>query len=673
MPEKSFYPNAIGTLLVVLCALCFLLFAGCATPVIKMPKPMPDIVKEHKSFKLYASRPGMLNTRIRVTEGDFLTIMSKGNVYHEIYQESRKQFFEVGPYWKIMWQIGEKGYPWSYGFNPVSNTYTVKEKGEIFLRCMTEASIAYYGSFEVDIIIWKKEDPILIANFLEELSLTDPNNKTLKDFAQDFKTRKEIILAEKKATKEVEETKKAIIALKGKEIREEKETHKEKQVPEVSEKKLQEEAKQAIKTFQEKEVPGIKEPEKEKQIAALTEKLQKALKALQDLEELKRKVAEQKEKERELMARLQSLEEEKLKESKSPPVVVIASPKDKISVDEEYIVLSGVAEDDKGVVQIEILVNDQLANRKGQRDLQLVAKELKRIDFSERIRLREGKNEISVVARDTEGLSAKKTISVQLAKKREEVWAVVVGINKYRNVSPLKYAANDAREVYRYLVEVNKIPEDHVSLILDEEATLDKLRSVLGTHLRRKAGKDDTVIIYFAGHGATERDATSPDGDGLEKYILPHNADPKDLYASAMPMSEFSRIFQRISSERLAFISDTCYSGASGGRTIPVLGTRANLSGSFLERLSQGRGRVILTASDANQVSVEKDELNHGVFTYYLLEALRGKGDLDGDGVITVDEVYRYVSLKVPQATGQDQHPVKKGEMKGQIVLGVLR
>lgn len=70
---------------------------------------------------------------------------------------------------------------------------------------------------------------------------------------------------------------------------------------------------------------------------------------------------------------------------------------------------------------------------------------------------------------------------------------------------------------------------------------------------------------------------------------------------------------------------------------------------------------------------MEKDELQHGVFTYYLLEALRGKGDLDGNGIITLEEVYHYVSTKAPQATGQDQHPVKKGEMTGQIVLGVVQ
>jgi uncharacterized caspase-like protein len=92
-----------------------------------------------------------------------------------------------------------------------------------------------------------------------------------------------------------------------------------------------------------------------------------------------------------------------------------------------------------------------------------------------------------------------------------------------------------------------------------------------------------------------------------------------------------------------------------------------------LERLSQGKGRVILTASDANEVSAEKDELKHGAFTYYLLEGLRGKADLDGDGVIAVDELYRYVSMEVPKATGQNQHPIKKGQITGQIILGVVK
>jgi uncharacterized caspase-like protein len=198
------------------------------------------------------------------------------------------------------------------------------------------------------------------------------------------------------------------------------------------------------------------------------------------------------------------------------------------------------------------------------------------------------------------------------------------------------------------------------------------LRSTLGTYLKRKAGKDDMVIIYFAGHGSTEKDVMSPDGDGLEKYLLPYDADPKDLYASALPMREISHIFNRVQSERLVFLADSCYSGASGGRTIGITGARSNISENFLDRVASGKGRVIITASGSNEVSAENEDLQHGVFTYYLIEGLQGKADIDKDGLITVDEVYRYVSDQVPRATGQEQHPVKKGTVEGRLILGVI-
>ncbi len=76
-------------------------------------------------------------------------------------------------------------------------------------------------------------------------------------------------------------------------------------------------------------------------------------------------------------------------------------------------------------------------------------------------------------------------------------------------------------------------------------------------------------------------------------------------------------------------------------------------------------------ASGSNEVSAENDDIQHGVFTYYLIEGLKGKADMDKDGLITVDEAYRYVSYQVPRATGQEQHPVKKGTVEGRLILGV--
>jgi hypothetical protein len=693
--RRLFFPSIkreLGLLFGIALALAILLIPAeyANSEVIKMPKPLPDIVKSYKSVKVVAGVPGMKDSGIGVGPGDFITILAKGmidtwptsftviggpQISQRTIDQTYQEGYRLGPKKLLLIRIGEKG---SAELYRGADIIDVLEDGKIYLGYRGSEVDAsgeslrprYFdddlGSYEVDIIVWKKNDPVFVGKFLEEASKAQPKDKELKEIVQEFKKRQEVLVALQEKTKEIEELEKELSAIEREKVESTpvipppiKEPISEVKKPDKEKPILEQ---KVAKKVEEKETPEIKEDAKEKRIQELEERLKKALQSVKELEEMKG-----------ALARLESMEVERSKQPKNLPVIAIGYPQDGITVDSDQVSLYGVAEHEKGIQKFEILVNNRPMGLRAQGDTQIKPKDRKRIEFSEKIRLQEGKNTIAVVVQGTEGLTTQKTLSVLLAKKREEVYAVVIGINKYKNLPSLKYATNDAREFHRYLTEVNQIPKDHVWLLLDEEATLEKIKGTLGTSLRRSAGKTDTVVVFLAGHGATEKDATSPDGDGLEKYILPHNADPKDLYASALPMSEIARIFQRLNSERLVFISDTCYSGASGGRTIPVVGTRMNVSGAFLERLSQGKGRVILTASDANEVSVEKDELKHGVFTYYLLEGLRGKADFDKDGAITVDEVYRYVSIKVPQATGQDQHPVKKGEVTGEIVLGVVK
>jgi uncharacterized caspase-like protein len=353
---------------------------------------------------------------------------------------------------------------------------------------------------------------------------------------------------------------------------------------------------------------------------------------------------------------------------------MIASPRDGSTIEAKSIRLSGVAEDELGIQELKIFINNKPLEDKTGRGIRLSQKApSKRIEFNEPVPLQPGENKIRVRAVDADGFSSEKILVVKHIEIRKNVWAVVIGINDYPNTRRLKYAVADAKAFYRHLVDVIQIPAENVTLLLNQDARLSRLRSSLGTHLKRKAGKEDMVIIYFAGHGATEKDVLSPDGDGLEKYLLPFDVDPEDLYASALPMREISHIFYRIQSERIIFIADSCYSGASGGRTISLSGIRANISDAFLDRIAGGKGTVIITASGANEVSAEDEKLGHGVFTYYLLEGLSGAADADQDGVITVDEAYRYVFTHVPRATGQEQHPVKKGTVEGRLILSVTR
>ena len=523
--------------------------------------------------------------------------------------------------------------------------------------------------------MWAKDDYQAIAGFLQQMKQKDPNNKSVNDaFAQaDRISRAQ--LAANEASKQIEETKKEIQTLKT-----------EPPTPKIEPQKV-ERPKTPVSPTQEQKPSSMAQPslegtEKEKKIAQLEEKLAKLAEQLAQLDGVKREFEEEKKK---TEALAKELDEKQKREqdlvirlkggSKAPPVIVIASPSEGSTVEVKIIQLSGVAEGEEGLVKLEIFVNGKpLLERTGERGIRKTRDGgPKRLDFKESIQLESGENQITVRAVDAQGLLSEKSLKVHYTERRKNIWAVVIGINRYPKVRPLKYAVDDARIFYNHLVDFSQIPRENVTLLLDQDATLTRVRSALGTHLKNKAGKDDMVIIFFAGHGATEKEGMSPDGDGLEKYLLPFDADPKDLYATALPMGEISKIFSRIQSERLVFIADSCYSGASGGRTIDISGTRATISEAFLDRLTGGKGRVIITASGANEVSAENDSLKQGVFTYYLVEGLRGKADADKDGIITVDEAYQYVSEAVPRATGQEQHPVKKGTVEGRLILSITK
>jgi len=360
----------------------------------------------------------------------------------------------------------------------------------------------------------------------------------------------------------------------------------------------------------------------------------------------------------------------------APPVIALATPSDGLEVGLERITLAGAAASEKGVARVEIRLNGQLITSREHRGIAVKpgAPELAtNLEFSERLALLEGKNHIVVTAIDRDNLSATRTLNVTRVVDRGKIWAVVIGISQYRAVQPLRYADKDALAFHDYLAQYIGIPKEQTTLLLNDQATLMNLKRTLGTDLRRKAGERDTVIVYYAGHGAPEADASAGDDDGLEKYIVPYDADPRDLYTTGLPMREIETIFQRLTPERIIFISDSCYSGATAGRTFATASRRAVVSETFLNRLSKGKGRIVLSASKASEVSEEREELGHGVFTYYLLEGLRGKADADKDGIVTVDEAYGYVSKKVPEVTGQNQHPVKKGEVEGQLVIGQVR
>ncbi len=230
--------------------------------------------------------------------------------------------------------------------------------------------------------------------------------------------------------------------------------------------------------------------------------------------------------------------------------------------------------------------------------------------------------------------------------------------------------------MHEFLIGPGGFAPDHTLLLTDRterKPTLRNLKWALGTFLARSARKDDTVVVFFAGHGAPEVDPRGLERDGIAKYLVPADADLDDLYATALPMDELNTIFTRIEAERVIVFLDACYSGGAGGRTFTAKRTRASsLDDLFLERLTRARGRAIVSAARPNEVSLELAELGHGLFTHYVLEGLKGSADSNADGIVTVQELYEYVEREVAQRSrteGGSQHPVLKGELEGPLPL----
>ena len=626
-------------LFIRICIFISLLISACATaPLKNQPQQIMQNFKYYERITVYGSKPPWTKTNIIAQKGEIIIFLASGEV--SVNPNRPKS----SAWQRLVFRIGKNMFP-----QPIYRSYLetfdfaviAQESGQLELAVhdwINHEKINYdlyknnTGFFLVDIFVIDKNNEEIVPDLLNDLAQSNPQDHIFKNNVEKFIRQSKLYFATKKTKKEIAETK--------------------------------EEIQQIAEQFESEDKAVISSAQNELEIMKV--KLAQLSEQLEQLDKLKKEYEAKEFREKDLLAKLE-------RANQRPPIVFIGSPKAGLQAEFKKISLYGVVEDDKAIEKVEFFINGKLQEKISQRGIYISRQEKsKRIEFNEKIVLRNGENTLLVKATDSDGFTSEKEVVVSYAETRKNVWAVVIGIDNYQNARHLKYATKDARAFYNHLVKTIRIPEENVFFLLNDQARLYKIRSVLGTQLKRKAGKDDMVIIFFAGHGATEEDSMSPDGDGLEKYILPYDAELKNLYASALPMSEISKIFSRIYSERLIFIADACYSGASGGRTIGIMGTRANISDAFMDRISSGKGRVIITASGANEVSSENDDLKHGVFTYYLLEGLRGKADVNKDGIITVDEVYNYVSINVPKATGQAQHPVKKGSVEGQLIMGIV-
>lgn len=244
---------------------------------------------------------------------------------------------------------------------------------------------------------------------------------------------------------------------------------------------------------------------------------------------------------------------------------------------------------------------------------------------------------------------------------KKNKWALLIGIDKYHeSIGQLKYACADCRELKRILMSPPfDFPEDQILLLSDNQKpdlrpTFGNIQSYLGKWLALQR-EEDIVVVFFSGHGRLLDNGT---------ILVPSDASSASLHTMGIPLKQVQESIERCKAGQKVLFMDACHSGA--GKDVDVMKERTQ------EELSRGKGFYTISSCSSEEVSHEWHEKKHGVFTYYLTEALKGSVKPDADGKLIIDNVYNWVFSQVTKWAAQNkcaQTPMRFASGSGSISL----
>jgi hypothetical protein len=235
----------------------------------------------------------------------------------------------------------------------------------------------------------------------------------------------------------------------------------------------------------------------------------------------------------------------------------------------------------------------------------------------------------------------------------KRIFALSVGIGTYTELPNLKCPPNDAQDFVAALQSGSE--QTHVKLLIDKEATKPSVIAEI-EWLADNAGSDDTAMLYFSGHGGRQSVSAND-----QAFLCPVAASVLDPEITCITSPELNRLLSRIKSERLIVLLDTCYSGGMREARSRHAFVFAGLGKDDVNSMLDGSGRVILAASRPDQPAWELHGMRNGLFTNYVLRALRGEA-ARMDGTIWVSDLFSYVSRGVRQHGCQSPFQRSVGE-----------
>lgn len=176
----------------------------------------------------------------------------------------------------------------------------------------------------------------------------------------------------------------------------------------------------------------------------------------------------------------------------------------------------------------------------------------------------------------------------------------------------------------------------------------------LWQYLDPKGGSD--VLVYYSGHGV-------PGQNDQRSYMLPANADPAYAEINGYPLDVLYKNLGKLKARSKTVLIDACFSGASPKGMLIDAASPVFITAKASEI---GEGMTVLTAASGDQLASWDKKAQHGLFTNYFLDAVYGKGDVNGDGRVTAAEIKGYLDDKMTRAARRTYRRVQEATLLGE-------
>ncbi|RCJ20595.1 hypothetical protein A6770_31300 [Nostoc minutum NIES-26] len=243
----------------------------------------------------------------------------------------------------------------------------------------------------------------------------------------------------------------------------------------------------------------------------------------------------------------------------------------------------------------------------------------------------------------------------QLERVQGKTWIVLVGVNHYQDhqILDLRYCANDCKELADTLkIVTQQFQETEIIALYDGgDKPPNKLEINNSIQIFRLAKPEDTVLFYFSGHGYLD--------SNNRPILCVTDTNLEDLAETGLKLDTLLNELRQCKAQRQLVWLDACQERERQQDDI----IRQNPTGQLLavleQQAEQSQDFYAMLSCNKTERSWEIPELKHGLFTYCLIEGLRGKA-ANTEGKIDADTLFKYVERSSKKFIEYKKNPLSE-------------